>query len=186
MLEFNFTPFPALETERLVLRQLTEKDAESYHFLLSDDDVMRYMDAPKCENVEIAAGKIIDINKGVVDNQSIVWGVSLKNEDVLIGSIGFWKTIPYHHRAEIGYRLHPSFWKKGLMTEALREVLRYGFETMQLHSIEANVSPENEASKQLLTNQGFNLEAHFRENYYFEGKFLDSYIYSLLKKDFHL
>lgn len=67
------------------------------------------------------------------------------------------------------------------MKEALQAILKYGFETMNLHSVEANVSPLNVASKQLLLSQNFVLEAHFKENYYFNGQFLDSHIYCLLK-----
>jgi [ribosomal protein S5]-alanine N-acetyltransferase len=180
MLQFDFTPFPTLETARLSLRQLQKDDAADYFFLLSDEDVMRYMDAPKCESIDIAAEKIEKMNTEIAENKSIVWGISLKDDKRLIGAIGFWKISAYHHRGEIAYRLHPDFWRKGLMTEALKEVLNYGFEKMNLHSVEANVSPSNEASKQLLLAQNFVLEAHFRENYYFDGQFLDSHIYSLL------
>ncbi len=186
MLTFNFTPFPTLETERLTLRQLTLDDTSSQLFLLSDDTVMQYMDAAKCKSIEAAAEKINKINLEISNNQSIIWAISLKGKKEMIGTVGFWRIHAFHHRGEIGYRLHPDFWRKGIMSEALREVLHYGYETMNLHSVEANVSPKNEASKQLLGKQGFVLEAHFRENYHFEGTFLDSYIYSLLKHSFTL
>ncbi|MBP6649301.1 MAG: GNAT family N-acetyltransferase, partial [Bacteroidia bacterium] len=76
--------------------------------------------------------------------------------------------------------LHPDYQKQGIMAEALLKVLDYGFKTMKLHSVEANVNPENAGSINLLEKSGFVREAYFRENYYYDGKFLDSAIYSLL------
>jgi ribosomal-protein-alanine N-acetyltransferase len=86
--------------------------------------------------------------------------------------------IPAHYRAEIGYVLHPQHQGKGLMTEAMKAVIHYAFEVMQLHSIEANINPLNIASKQVLLKNGFVQEAYFRENFYFNGVFLDSMIFS--------
>ena len=83
-------------------------------------------------------------------------------------------------RAEIGYALLPDYYKKGIADEALKAVIDYGFNTMNLHSIEANLNPDNIASAELLEKNNFEKEAYFKENYYFEGKFIDSLIYSLL------
>ena len=91
--------------------------------------------------------------------------------------------IPEHCRAEIGYALKPEYWWKGYMYETISRMLRFGFENMKLHSIEANVNPANARSKKLLEKIGFKKEAYFRENYLFDNKFLDSIIYSLLEID---
>ena len=100
-----------------------------------------------------------------------------------MGTIGYYRTTPEHYRAEIGYLLASKLHRKGLMQEALGVVLSYGFENMQLHSVEANTNPANLASQRLLEKFGFVREAYFRENYFFDGKFLDSAIYSLIKGD---
>ena len=99
---------------------------------------------------------------------------------LLIGTIGFWRITKEHYRAEIGYALHPDFHRKGITQEAMIEVLNYGFEMIRLHSVEANVNPNNEASKKLLEKNKFVQEAYFKENYFSNGQFLDSAIYSLL------
>ena len=70
------------------------------------------------------------------------------------------------------------------MQEAFNKVLEFGFNSMNLHSIEANVNPENKASIKLLERNNFIREAYFRENYFFDGKFLDTAIYSLLAQDY--
>ena len=98
----------------------------------------------------------------------------------LIGTIGFWQIDKENYRAEIGYLLHPDQQGNGLMQEAIETVLQYGFQTMKLHSVEANVNPANIASIKLLEKKKFNKEAFFKENYYYNGKFLDTSVYSLL------
>ena len=100
----------------------------------------------------------------------------------MIGTISFWKTDPFHHRAEVGYLLMPEFWGQGIMDESLKRIIAYGWEEMKLHSIEANINPLNAASKNLLINNGFKVEGYFHESYHFDGKFLDAEILSLIKK----
>ena len=82
-----------------------------------------------------------------------------------------------------GYALHPDQQGKGLMQEAMTAVLEYGFKIMKLHSIEANVNPNNLSSIKLLVRNNFVREAYYKENYFFDGKFYDSAIYSLLRPE---
>lgn len=179
MLTFNFNPFPTLTTERLQLRKTTLDDLHDFFHFRNTEEGLKYVDRPKqsLQETEAILHKTI---AAVENNENISWGIALKNTPKLIGTIGFWRTIKEHHRAEIGYILSPEYWNSGIMTEAMRAVLKYGFDEMKLHSVEANVNPENAASIRLLEKCGFVKEAHFRENYYFDGKFLDSAIYSLL------
>lgn len=184
MLTFNFQPFPVLETERLHLINISEEHAEGFFHLRTDDEVMRYIEVERPKSVQEALEVIRDnyIPKWQ-RNEGITWAIHSKKDNTYIGNIGLFRTLPEHHRAEIGYTLFPEFWGKGLMSEALKVVLRYGFEDMKLHSIEANINPENSASAKILDRHGFVREAYFKENYYWEGKFLDSAIYSLLSQD---
>lgn len=69
------------------------------------------------------------------------------------------------------------------MSEALRAALDYGFDHMNLHSVEAGVTPGNEASTRMLEKLGSHLEGHLRENFWAEDRFVDSLIYSLLRRD---
>jgi ribosomal-protein-alanine N-acetyltransferase len=180
MLTLNFSPYPVITTARLVLREITEEDAQQIFFLRSDTRVMEFLDRPMLqseqEGLELTR-KIID---GVVKNEGITWGISLKNEKKLVGTIGFWQITKEHFRAEIGYMLHPDLQGKGYMHEAIKGVIGYGFTKLGIHSIEANVNPNNTASIKLLEKNGFVREAYHKENYYYNGKFLDSAIYSLI------
>ena len=180
MLHPNFTPFPYLSTTQCQLRPMRMEDAEQVFYLRTDDRVLKYLDREKMQSLDEAKALTEKIINAVAANENINWAICLKGNDTMIGSIAFWRLVKEHFRAEIGYNLHPDHWGKGIMNEAMKVVLEYGFGEMGLHSVEANVNPANEASIRLLEKNGFIREAYFRENYYFNGKFLDSAIYSLL------
>lgn len=180
MLDIRFDAFPVLTTDRLVLRQLEDGDSDSLFALRSDPVAMRYIDRPLMQNTGEAQAMMERIHHSYRENEGIQWVISSIGNPEMLGNITFWKIDKEHHRAEIGYMLHPRYQGNGFMGEALKAVIQYGFEVMRLHSIQADVNPGNAASIRLLERNGFIREAYFRENYYFGGKFLDSAIYSLL------
>lgn len=182
MLEVNFSPFPEITTERLLLRRTMDTDAPEIFFLRSSDSVMKYIDRPKAASMQDARDYLHVINQSLHGNDGITWGLSIRDDPgKLIGTIGYWRIKKEHYRAEIGYMLHPDFWKKGIMKEAILSVLDFGFNGMQLHSVEANINSGNDASASVLEATGFIKEAHFREDYFFDGTFRDTVIYSRLK-----
>ena len=180
MLILNFDPFPVLNTDRLTLRQKTSDDVKEMFFLRSDEGVMKYIARPRARSLQDAADFIEMVNNAVKNNEYITWAITLKDDPKPIGSIGLWRTQKENYRAELGYVLHPDHHRKGIISEAVKAVLDYGFKTMGLHSVEANINPANTASEKVLEKAGFIQEAYFRENYFFDGKFLDSVIYSLI------
>jgi ribosomal-protein-alanine N-acetyltransferase len=182
MLHTNFFPFPELQTQRLLLRRITKQDVPEIFILRSSDTVMQYIDRPRALSLDDAAAFFDKIDESLESNNGITWGITLKeNPATLIGTIGYWRIIKEHYRAEIGYMLHPDFWQKGMMKEALILLLDFAFNTMNLHSIEANLNIENIASAKLLEATGFVREAYFKEDFFFDGTFRDTIIYSRLK-----
>jgi ribosomal-protein-alanine N-acetyltransferase len=179
MLELNFTPFPVLGTERLLLREIATDNAEDLFLLRNDDDAMKYISKPKLQTIE-EAKDLIKIMTNI--SERIQWGITLKGKNKFIGIIGYHRIIKEHYRAEIGYMLHPQYWNTGIMSEAIAKVIHYGFNEMNLHSIEAIINPANTVSRKVLQKFNFIKEAYFKENFFFEGKFLDFEVYSLLKK----
>lgn len=183
MLELNFNPFPVLATERILLRQIVPENADEIFFLRSDETVMQYLHKEPAKNKTEAEEFINRINKSAEDNEAIMWGIALKeNPSLCIGNICYWNIRQEHCRSEIGYVLHPGYWRKGIMKEVMAKIINYGFSTMQLHSIDAVINPNNKASAALLESIGFNKEAHFKEDFFFRGKFWDTVVYSLLNK----
>jgi len=180
MLNINFNPFPEITTDRLLLRAVSKSDVKEIFFLRSDERVMKYIDKLPAETLDDAYEFINKITELEKNDDAVTWAITLKGDSKLIGTICFWNIQKEHYRAEIGYVLHPDHWGKGIMQEAFSVVVNYGFKVMNLHSIEANVNPGNEASVKLLEKNNFKREAYFKENYFYNGKFLDTAIYSLL------
>jgi len=182
MLTINFSPFPNLETERLQLRRVVKEDVNEIFALRSNPETMKYIPRPLVKTKEDALEHIATIDAKIENNEGINWAITLKENPKLIGIIGHYRIKPENYRAEIGYMLNPEFHGKGIMPEAIREAVNYGFQVMQLHSIEAIIDPGNNASARVLEKSGFVKEAHLKENEYYEGRFLDTVIYSLLNK----
>ncbi|HEU0135670.1 MAG TPA: GNAT family N-acetyltransferase [Flavobacterium sp.] len=182
MLEINFTPFPILETDRLLLRRVDKNDANEILAIRSDPENMKYIPRPLVTTNEEALEHIAMIDAKIENNEGINWAITLKGNPMLIGVIGHYRIKPEHYRAEIGYMLHPDYHRRGIASEAIKAVVDYGFNEMKLHSIEGVIAPENLASGKVLEKNGFVKEAHFRENEYYNGKFLDAVIYSILNK----
>jgi ribosomal-protein-alanine N-acetyltransferase len=180
MLTLNFNPFPTLTTERLILREVVVDDHKEIFFLRSDAGILKYLDKEPSPSINEAVEHIEKISNLIRTNESILWGITLKDNPKVIGTICFWQMIKEHFRAELGYALHPNHHGKGIMHEAITAVLDYGFTQMKLHSIEAKVNVANEASIKILERNNFVREGYFKEDYYFNGKFLDTGVYSLL------
>ncbi len=182
MLKLNFKPFPVLETNRLLLREVNKKDLTALFLLRSNKEAMKFIDRPLASNTDEIKAFIKLINKKTKDNETICWAITLKDKpEELIGTISFHRIELEHYRAELGYMLMPDHWNKGLISEAIPKVIDHGFNKMKLHSIEANINPHNALSRKILEKFGFKKEAYFKENYFFNGKFIDTEILSLLK-----
>lgn len=180
MLTINFSPFPILETERLILRRVLPSDVKEMFELRSNPVTMKYIPRPLLTNHEEALAHIQMMEDKIETNEGINWAITLKGDDKMIGVIGHYRIKPEHYRAEVGYMILPEYHGKGITTEAVQCVVDYGFNTMQLHSIEGVIDPENEASEKVLQKCGFVKEAHFKENEFYNGKFIDAVVYSKL------
>jgi len=180
MLNVDFTNFPTIETERLLLKEITLQDAADMLTIRSNEEAMKYIDRPIAKTIEDAIILINTLADYFKNNTGICWAVCLKENAKLIGTIGFWNIDTTNYRAEFGYMLEPNYHRKGIMNEAFTPIINYAFMQLQLHSLEAHVNPKNKASINLLLKNGFVQEAHFKENYFYNGKFLDSLVFSLI------
>ena len=151
----SFTPFPRLMTDRLVLRQLEMDDDDEIFFLRSDENVNKYLVAPIAKSIGDARDFIRKINNVVANNESIYWGLTVKDNNKLIGTICIWNIEWEENKAEIGYVLNPDLQGKGLMQEAVAAVIEYGFQQMKLQCLDAVLHPDNKRSILLLERNGF-------------------------------
>lgn len=169
-----------METKRLLLDEITEADVKEILILRSDPEMMRYIPRPMCKDEEDAMNLIRLIQIGRQKSDSINWAIRLKENGLLVGTIGYVRIHAEHNKAEIGYMLHKDLFGQGIMSEAMEAILSFGIEKMKLHRIEAVIDPGNIASEKLLKKFGFEYEGHLKENFLFEGRYLDSVHYALL------
>ncbi len=156
MLQLDFSVFPVLETERLLLRRLAPADVDDITALRSNDQVNEFLGRPKSTTKEETIQFIEKINKGINDNVSIYWVIAEKENGKPIGTICIWNIDKEKGTAETGYELLPSFQGKGIMQEALAKVLEFAFTKMKLEILEAYTHPANTRSSLLL--EKFNFE----------------------------
>jgi ribosomal-protein-alanine N-acetyltransferase len=161
--------YPSLETPRMNLRELSLDDADSVYRHFSDDSVTQFMDIEPCKNVD-EAREIINFH---IEDTGCRWGLFNKKDDSLIGTCGFHCWMKGNEsKAEIGFDLAKAYWGYGLMQEALVPVIKFGFDIMKLHMIEATVEEDNKRSQKLLQKIGFVRDTELRDNliYYYLKK----------------
>ncbi|HLP51742.1 MAG TPA: GNAT family N-acetyltransferase [Chitinophagales bacterium] len=149
MLNLNFTPFPVLTTERLLLRQLEAKDAPALSELRSIESMNLYVDRPKTLSIHDAETRIETLNNFLANNTGINWAVCLKDNPQLIGTACLFGFNNEHLSTELGYELHPDYQGKGIMVEAVTAVIDYAINSMQVQMLEAVIHPDNEKSLNL-------------------------------------
>jgi RimJ/RimL family protein N-acetyltransferase len=156
----------SVETERLLLRPFVEDDAEAFFRLNSDPLVMRYTGNPLMQSVEEARASLL--SRPIADYRKHGygrWACVCKEDGRLIGFAGL-KYLPELNEVDLGYRLLPAYWGKGLATEASVASLAYGFERLGLQRIIGLVEPANVASVRVLEKVGMRFEDHIK---YFES-----------------
>jgi ribosomal-protein-alanine N-acetyltransferase len=172
---------PSLKTERLILRPLSLLDLEFVFHHFSDPEVNRYLLDEEPVTTREQAQAIIDFYSLPERKSYNRWVILKKTDARAIGTCGYHQWQVVHHRAEIGYDLEKASWQQGIMTEALRAMLSYGFERMGLNRVEALVYIENDASIRLLERLGFQKEGLLRQYFRREDTYYDHWLLSLLK-----
>lgn len=176
--------FPQLKTDRLILRKMTLDDVGFYFRHFNNEKIVKGSCFPGPRSLRAAKEELERYCiKPFKENTGIRWGILIKKKDVLIGTCGYYDWHKIVRRAEIGYDLDPAHWGRGIMTEALRAVLRYGFNKMRLNRIQAIIDSQNSRSMKLVYRLGFKKEGVLRQRSYFDGQFRDDVIFSLLKME---
>lgn len=178
-----FTAFPEIETDSLILREILPEDRDAIFAIFSDEEVTRYYDLVTMRKRK-EAEELIDFFYERFEAENMIrWGITRKDEDVVIGTCGY--VLLHRHRGEIGYDLRCSEWRKGIMTEAIDAIVDFGFRDMELQRVEALVMPENVASARLLRKLGFTEEGTLRDYDRFKGAFHDMRCFSILKEEYY-
>ena len=174
--------FPILYTERLQLIEITQAHLGDLFKLFGDSRVTQFYNVVTLTKEE-EAQKYIDWFRNRFEGKAgIRWGISLKGESRIIGTLGF-NNFAKNHRANLGYDLKADFWNKGYATEALKAVIEFGFNDLNINRIEAEVMQGNTASESVLTKLGFIKEGILREWVHWNDKHYDMTMFSILQSD---
>ncbi|EGA91333.1 acetyltransferase, GNAT family protein [Planococcus donghaensis MPA1U2] len=175
--------FPVLETERLILNKIEEKDAAQFFDIMSRDEVTVYYGMDSLTYQEEAVEIIRSFDAVWNAKRGIRWAIRLKEKDEFIGTIGLNNLNVKAKKAEVGYELHPDFWHQYYTQEANRAVLTYAFSELGLYRMGAVTFPENISSNRLLEKLGFTLEGRLRGYLHQRNQSHDAYVFSLLKPE---
>lgn len=175
-----------LQTERLKLKKLTPEIFQFAFENLSESQLLSFFGFDSIAELEMEKEKY---KKGISTyNKTFLYFQLIEKEtDKIIGWCGFHTWYIEHKRAEIGYVMtDENFKDKGLMTEAIKPIIEYGFTIMQLNRIEAFVEPENIPSLKLIEKLNFVKEGLLRKHYFKNNRMEDSIVFSILKSEYVL
>ena len=175
-----FDAFPALETERLTLRQLTVSDAPDLFDMLGHPDVARFTARKPLSRVGDAITLLRNVGLDYATRTAIRWGVVLKGEQKIVGTVGLHDWERYHRHIAIGFDLHRDHWGKGIGQEVVQAVCAYAFDYLSVHRVEAHVMKGNRSSQRLLESVGFEHEGVLRRRMYKDGRQHDVSVYAVI------
>ncbi len=181
MRQVHFPPptFPTLETPNLRLRELVPADSPAILRIFGDPEVTRFYDFDTFNSIEQASDLIHRQAQRFERGEALRWGITQRADNMVIGTIGLIVNQP-SATGGLGYDLGRSYWRRGIMSEALAIVIRYAIRSVNLNRLQALVMPGNEASAKLLAKLGFTEEGTLRQYAFFKGKYQDLRCFSLL------
>ncbi|KAB3537291.1 GNAT family N-acetyltransferase [Alkaliphilus pronyensis] len=186
MINKCFIPFPKLETERLLLREVESTDVNQVFNILSDPKVAEYEYFYPVKTKEEANKFITRYKAELKDKEEITWGTIVKETDELVGMCCIGDFNEGARRCVIGYQIKQIEWGKGYATEAVAAIIDYGFNVMNINRIEAAITPGNDASVRVLEKLNFVKEGLLRERDLMKGKLEDGIIMSMLKREYKI
>ena len=175
-------PHPILMTPRLRLRQFREDDVDAMHACFTSAQAMRYWNTPlhtKRTGTERAVRRFIDCTPSYYR----FWAVADKTTDLCLGLVNYHDGHIRNKRVAIGYMIEPAHSRQGLATEAVSAMIRFCFQDLGLHRLQAFIHPDNTPSLKLIEKLGFRREGLLRENLRVGDEWRDDLLYALLSTD---
>ena len=186
MTDNTYLYMPILETDRLILRKLTMRDAQDIYSYSRDPVVAKHVLWDAHTSIYDTRGYLRFMLRKYRMGEPASWGIEWKATRQVIGTVGFMWINYENSSAEVGYSLSRKFWNQGIMTEALAEIIRYGFTSLNLNRIEAQHETDNPASGAVMRKCGMVKEGTLRQRLLNKGKFVDVDLYSILRKEYKL
>ncbi|MBQ9152101.1 MAG: GNAT family N-acetyltransferase [Clostridia bacterium] len=181
-----FSHIPTLETDRLTLRGMRVSDAPDMYEYARRPSVTEYLTWEPHASVEETRQYLTYVGQRYRTGDFYDWSVVDKESGHMIGTCGFTSFNCPADSAEIGYVLNPAYQGRGLGTEAVRRVLEFGFEELNLHRIEAHFIQGNDASRRLMERVGMTFEGFARESMKIKGKYRTIGTCAILRSEYEL
>ncbi len=172
-----------LPTERLTLRPIQDEDASALFAIFSNEQVMRYWSSSPWSSLEFSKRFIERDKAAMAEGKHLRLAIVANATGDLVGTCTLFEHVLQCRRAEVGFGLAPTAWGQGYVFEAVSELLSFGFTSMNLNRIEADIDPRNAASARSLERLGFKKEGHLRERWIVNNEVSDSAIYGLLQSE---
>jgi len=178
----------SIRGEKCYIRTFQEKDAQSLTGLVSRNkyfwSTYEPLQRPEYYTVDAQYKKIQESLYLMDSKREFTFGIYELGTNNLIGHIALYavKRLPYSS-AFVGYAMDEIYIGKGIVTEAVKMVVRFAFDQIGLHRVEAYVSTQNNASIRVLEKSGFHREGLLRKLLYINGQWVDHYMYACLEDE---
>ena len=180
----TFSNMPTLNTERLVLRAMHPMDAEDMFDYAKRPEVTKYLLWREHDSIHFTKDYLNYIQNRYALGDFYDWSVIDCESGRMIGTCGFTKIDTANNCAEIGYVLNPDFHRRGFGSEAVKRILKFGFEELGLNRIEARFMQGNEASLALMRSVGMTFEGYMRDLMYVKGGYKTVGVSSILRSEY--
>lgn len=171
-----------IKKPRLIIAPLTKSDCADIHYKNSFSEVAAFNTIGIPKNLKVTEDFLQPLFKPQQVEQ-LGWSIRLLKDNTFIGELGKRVSTPKFNKGEIHYSLIPEFCNKGYATDAVQAILKHGFETLNLHRIEAGVTSQNLKSIKLLEKVGMTREGMHRKILLIRGQWIDNFSYAILVED---
>ena len=164
-----FRSLPTLETNRLILRRMKVSDAQDMYEYSCLKDVTEYLLWSPHSSVKYTRNYLRSVQISYRRGDFYDWGIEYKADGKFIGTVGFTSFDIDNNCGEIGYVLNPDYWKMGIATEAVKRIIAFGRDELELHRIEARYMEGNDASRHVMEKCGMTFEGMQKDKLFVKG-----------------
>ncbi len=175
---------PNIRTERLVLRKMRKKDAADMYEYAKRSDVTEYLLWDPHQSEDYTYRYLSYIQSRYRAGDFYDWAITLAEGGKMIGTVGFTRLNIDSNSAEVGYVLNPVCWGRGIASEAVSAVMRFGFCELNLHRIEARYMLGNDRSRRVMDKLGMQFEGVGRDSMFVKGRYVSVATCAILRYEF--
>ena len=179
-----FARMPDISTDRLLLRRITVDDIDDMYEYAKNATLTRYLTWSPHPDKAYTFEYVTYLQSRYKTGEFFDWAVTLKDGGKMIGTCGFTRFDFQNDAGEIGYVINPEYQGRGIATEALGAVIKFGFEDLALNRIECRFMTENEVSRRVMQKNGMTFEGVLRRAMLVKGEYRDVGVCSILRSEY--